>query len=175
MSKQIKSVLKLASVSLFVVSLAACGSSQDSGTDRSTGLGSPLDIVNKGLSQLGYSPDNDGYAYKAVAFPAADQKYIEDELKKPLEDALSKVGDGYVLQVTGHTCSIGPRNAMGGKKGNVWYSTQRAKGVYDALIKAGFPKDQLTYKGVADDELLLDADPRDAENRRVTFKIVPKQ
>ena len=174
MSKQMKSVLKLASVSLFVVSLAACGSSSDTGsTDR--GLGSPLDIVNKGLSQLGYSPDNDGYAYKAVAFPAADQKYIEDELKQPLEDALNKVGDGYVLQVTGHTCSIGPRNAMGGKKGNTWYSTQRAKGVYDALIKAGFPKEKLTYKGVAHDELLVDADPRDAENRRVTFKIVPQQ
>lgn len=173
MSKQIKSVLKLASVSLFVVSLAACGSSQ--GTDRNVDLGSPLDIVNKGLAQYGYSPDNDGYGYKEVAFPLSDQKYIEDELKKPLEEALNKVGDGYALQVTGHTCSIGPRNQTGYKKGNVWYSTQRAKGVYDALVKAGFPKDKLTYKGVADDEPLLDVDPSDPENRRVTFKIVPQQ
>ena len=173
MSKQMKTVLKLASMSLFVVSLAACGSSQTTSTTRD--LGSPLDIVNKGLAQYGYSPDNDGYGYKEVAFPLKDQKYIEDKLKQPLEEALNKVGDGYVLQVTGHTCSIGPRDQVGYRKGNVWYSTQRAKGVYDALIKAGFPKDKLTYKGVANDEPLVGADSDDPENRRVTFKIVPQQ
>ena len=78
MSKQMKTVLKLASMSLFVVSLAACGSSQTTSTTRD--LGSPLDIVNKGLAQYGYSPDNDGYGYKEVAFPLKDQKYIEDRL-----------------------------------------------------------------------------------------------
>ena len=172
MSKQMKSVLKLASMSLFVVSLAACGSST---TTNTRNIGSPLDIVNKGLSQLSYSPGQDGYQYKSTNFPAADQKYIKDELKQPLEDAMSKVGDGYVLQVTGHTCSIGPREAVGGKRGNIWYSTQRAKGVYDALITAGFPKDKLTYKGVADDEPLQSVEPQDQKNRRVTFKIVPQQ
>ncbi len=83
------------------------------------------------------------------------------------------MGEGYALQVTGHTDSSGPRNAEGNKKGNIWYSTQRAKNVYNALSNADVPTSHLTFTGVADDELLPGLDKYDQRHRRVTFKIVP--
>lgn len=135
-----------------------------------------LEAANRALAELSYSPNREaGYGYKQTAFPAADQRYVGDTLKEPLQNALNQVGDGYVLQVTGHSDSTGPREAYAGKRGNVYYSTQRAKGVYDALVSAGLPKERMTYKGIADDELLGGSvDPDASENRRVTFKIVPE-
>ncbi len=123
---------------------------------------------------LMYSPGGNGFAYKAVFVPEADFNKWASRNRKKIKQALSSMEKGYVLEVVGHTDSSGPRNARAGRKGNIWYSTQRAKAVYQALLRQGFSRYKLRYRGIADDELLDSSDPRSRINRRISFRIVEK-
>ncbi|MBE7440214.1 MAG: hypothetical protein HS115_17310 [Spirochaetales bacterium] len=128
--------------------------------------------INQALDGMGsYSPEDKGYAYKQTA--AGNFASWADKNKENIEKALNQVPAGFVLQVTGHTCSIGPRDAMDGKRGNIWYATERARNIYEELKAKGVPSDKMVYKGIADDEPLPDLDTTDQRNRRVSFKIVP--
>ena len=58
---------------------------------------------------------------------------------------------------------------------NIKISTDRAQTVYSALRKAGIESPKMSYKGVGSSELLEGLDPRAAEHRRVTFKVIPTE
>lgn len=149
-------------------------STADTG-DSSTSRNFVIDTINKSLAEVSYSPNNQGWEYKATAVPAADFQKWATSNKALIEEALSKIDTDYVLQVTGHTCSIGPRDRQpDGRLGNLYYSKARAQQVLAALKNAGIPTDKMSVEGVADDEPLRGVDPKDRLNRRVTFKIVPK-
>ncbi len=153
---------------------AACSSSGGS-TSRGAGGTGALGLANRALGQLAYSPAGAGYAYKATAVSAADANKIKTDFAPAINQALSQVGDGYVVQVTGHSCAIGPREAPGdGRPGNVTISRRRAEGVMRALASAGVPADKMTAVGVADDQPISGVDSKDQTQRRVTFQIVPK-
>ena len=165
------------------IGLANCSSAQKSGDTQSTdskpkdkektnSRSFVMDQANQALSDLTYSPYGKGWTYKTTDLPPADFKTWVGQFKTQIQQAVDSVGDGFLLQVTGHTCSIGPREAEGNKKGNIFYSTQRAKGVYNALLQNGIPAKRMTFVGVANDELLGTVGPKDQLNRRVTFKIV---
>lgn len=144
-------------------------------TDSSTSRNFVIDTINKSLAEVSYSPGNQGWEYKATAVPAADFQKWATSNKALIEEALSKIDTDYVLQVTGHTCSIGPRDRQpDGRPGNLYYSKARAEQVLAALKNAGIPTDKMSVAGVADDEPVRGVDPKDRLNRRVTFKIVPK-
>jgi hypothetical protein len=147
---------------------------KDRGAAAAAGRGFTMDQANQALGNLTYSPYGRGWSYKNTDLPAADFNSWTSKFKGQIQQAVDAVGTGFVLQVTGHTCSIGPREATDGKKGNIWYSTERAKGVYDSLVKAGVSSASMTFTGVADDESLPGIDTKNQKNRRVTFKIVPK-
>ncbi|MBX7059240.1 MAG: OmpA family protein [Leptospirales bacterium] len=153
----------------------ACQSSGDSSSSRGGNLGSgALGLANRALAVLNYSPNQAGYGYKSTG-PGSDVNTWVTTAKDQINQALSQVGDGYVLQVTGHTDSTGPRTAPGdGRRGNEWYSEQRARGVMAALVRAGVPADKMIAKGVADDEPVSGAASDSQVHRRVTFQIVPK-
>lgn len=91
-------------------------------------------------------------------------------------EVINNLPPDLVLEIVGHTDESGPREAQPelGKKGNLWYSQQRAQRVYDALVKAGIPKDKIRAVGVAEDELIPGIDPYDQRQRRVTFRINKK-
>ena len=136
-----RNLLLVAVSMLAMLSLTFCTSTQtteggggDSG-GGSTGRGMVIDAANQLLASVTYWPNGKGYIYKSTALPADDFKKWTGVNKAKIDEALTKVADGFALQVVGHTCSIGPRDAQPGKKGNVWYSTERAKGVYDYLVK----------------------------------------
>lgn len=168
--------LTLVSVLLLSASFTLCSGGQTTeGGVESKSRDFALNQANQALAELAYSPSGQGWEYKATATPGADFNSWATKFKSQIQQAIDAVGEGYQLQVTGHTCSIGPRTAPGdGRKGNEWYSAQRATGVKAALQNQGISVDKLAVKGVADDEPISGLDPKDQKNRRVTFKIIKK-
>lgn len=131
--------------------------------------------VGKNLDMV-YAPRGKGWNYKDVSLNAADFQKWYSQNKDKFDTVLNNLGDNLVLEIVGHTDESGPREAQPelGKKGNIWYSTQRAQRVYDALVKAGIPKEKLRVRGAAEDELIPGLDPYDQRHRRVTFRVVNK-
>lgn len=181
MTDMTKKMFLSVAVMMLGFGLTACQSGQtttdstDNSGDSSTSRNFVIDTINKSLAEVSYSPNNQGWEYKATAVPAADFQKWATSNKALIEEALSKIESDYVLQVTGHTCSIGPRDRQAdGRLGNLYYSKARAQQVLAALKNAGIPTDKMTVAGVADDEPARGVDAKDQLNRRVTFKIVPK-
>lgn len=128
--------------------------------------------IQRSLAQLVYAPEGLGFAYKEteVNRDAFDQWWNENH--DTLKSAVSDLPEGYILQLTGHTDSIGPRQPTGNKPGNLALSRQRAESLKEALSDRGIPEDRMITEGVADDRLLPDLQPRDRRHRRVTFSVV---
>ena len=164
---------------LSLVAFVACSSAQQEEPVERKTEEAPVDasmtinVINRGLAELAYKPTPEGFAYKSINVPTDSFQEWATSNKDSINKAVQQLPDGFVLQVTGHTCSIGPREAEAGKRGNVWYSTQRARNVYTALKNSGIPAEKLSYKGIADDETMSDVETTDSRNRRVTFKVVP--
>lgn len=169
-TKTVTLLAALLSFSLF----AACESGQVQ-DDGSQAGGYGMEQAQSFLGDLTYAPYGKGFGYKETSVPKSDFEDWLSRFKPQIEEALNAVGPGFVIQVTGHTDSIGPRFPEGSKKGNVHYSTERAKSVYNALQNMGIPTDKMSYKGIADDEVLPGTANKDRKNRRVTFKIVPQE
>jgi outer membrane protein OmpA-like peptidoglycan-associated protein len=72
------------------------------------------------------------------------------------------------IEVSGHTDNTGD------KKANLLLSENRAKSVYDFLIKAGIPAARLTYKGYGDTKPVADNSTEEgkSQNRRTEFTIL---
>lgn len=115
-----------------------------------------------------------GFAYKSSKLDTEKWDRWAASAAPVVQEILNKLPDGYALQVTGHADASGPEEPVGNKPGNIKISTDRAKTVYDALGRANISSPKMTYKGVGSDELLPEYDPKAAEQRRVTFKIVPE-
>ncbi len=116
-----------------------------------------------------------GFDYKSSKVPAQEWDQWADAAAPVVKGILDKLPDGYVLQVTGHADARGPEERMGAKPGNIKISADRAKAVYDALRRKGIESPNMTYKGVGSSEPTADCDPQDPCQRRVTFKVVPKE
>ena len=151
---------------LFVIII--CVSCSSTGTKKSSSSSSDTE-------NLVYLPNEKGFAYKSTKISKKDFNKWAFANRKVLRQMILGLDDGYILQIVGHTDSSGPRLAEGPRKGNIWYSTQRAKEVYKALIRYKFPADKLGYTGVADDELFDFSNPKAQSNRRITFRVVAKK
>ena len=142
--------------------LAAC-SSTSVGSGVVGGLNKQLEKASIG-----------GFDYKSSTIPAWKYDAWAKVSAPVVQNVLTQVPEGYVLQVTGHTDSRGPETATGDKPGNIKISTDRAKSVYDSLRRNGITSDKLTYKGVGSAQPLSGVSPDDASQRRVSFVVVPK-
>lgn len=125
---------------------------------------------NEQLSRVPF----DGFAYKSSEVPAQKWDKWAVTAAPVISGIVSKIPDGYVLQITGHTDGSGPEDPQAQKPGNVKISTDRAKSVYNSLRKKGITSPKMTYKGAGSSEPLSGVDSRDAAQRRVTFNIVAK-
>jgi hypothetical protein len=140
------------------------------------------EATKRGIFEIGkslefvYQPYGKGWKYKNVSLDAQDFQKWYNQNKDKIMEVINNLGNDYVLEIVGHTDESGPREAQPelGKKGNIWYSTERAKGVYNALIKAGVDKNKIRAIGVAEDELIPGLDPYDQRHRRVTFRVNKK-
>ncbi len=151
--KQIRPIMTLSLLSAFIGLNAYCSSVAD-------------DLV--------YKPGGKGFEYKVVTVSEGDFNKWAKENKEKINKTIDALEEGSVLLIVGHTDSSGPRTAVGNRKGNVWYSTNRAKAIYNAMLRQGIKPSKLAFKGIADDELANSSDPKDQINRRVTFKVVSK-
>lgn len=116
-----------------------------------------------------------GFSYKQADVRAGE---FEDWSVKGLpliKDALNKLPEDYVLEITGHADASGPATAEGEKKGNVYYSQIRADAVKAALVKQGIPENRIVTRAAGESELVPNIAPDSAENRRVTFSIIRKE
>ena len=147
---------------LTTVFLLACESTQE--------VASPVSMLNKNLERASVG----GFGYKSSEVPSWEYDAWAKASAPLVQQTLTQVPEGYLLQVTGHTDSTGPEQAVGAKPGNIKISTDRAKGVYDSLKKQGITSDKLTYKGVGSSQLLDGVPGNDAKQRRVSFQVVPK-
>lgn len=88
------------------------------------------------------------------------------ELRK-LKEFLA-INPNMIIEIQGHTDNVG------GKTLNLELSTQRAKNVYDALIRFGVNAKQLSYKGYGDSKPLApnDTEAGRSSNRRTQFKVI---
>lgn len=116
----------------------------------------------------------DGFDYKVTTL-----SYIKwDRWAKNNVQSFRKIVDGlpegYVLEIKGHTDSRGPEERLGDKPGNMYISAERAKTVYESLKKQGIPESKLRHRGVASTEPIIGPDPKSPQQRRVTFKVVPR-
>ncbi|MCU0844616.1 MAG: OmpA family protein [Spirochaetes bacterium] len=131
-------------------------------------------IVNVQNEQLARIPV-EGFDYKSSKVPPQKWDKWATAAAPVVKGVIDKLPEGYVLQVTGHTDARGPEGPVGAKPGNTKISTDRAKAVFDALKAKGVTSPKMTYKGVGSSELLPGVDPNDAQQRRVTFKVVPQK
>ena len=165
--------MKKANVKLFLFALTfafGCASAPAPVPEPKKDSGIDLSSQNKQLSSYTIG----GFAYKSSKLDTAKWDVWATKASPVVKEIISKLPEGYALQVTGHTDGSGPEEATGDKPGNIKISTDRAKTVYDALKRANINSPKITYKGVGSDELLSEFEPKAAQQRRVTFKIVQK-
>jgi len=142
-------------------------------TDVSKASDPSAAYVNMQNEQLAKLPVS-GFEYKSAAVPPQSWDKWAKVAAPVVKEVINKLPEGYVLQVTGHTDSRGPETAYGAKPGNMKISTDRARAVYNSLKKQGITSPRMTYKGVGSSEPLSGVDSADPQQRRVTFKVVPK-
>lgn len=102
--------------------------------------------------------------YEVNAFALQERSLIElNKLKSFLA-----VNPSVVIEIQGHTDNIGSRSY------NQELSTQRAKNVYEALVRFGVDADQLRYKGYGDTQPIADNESEvgRSRNRRTQFIVL---
>ncbi|MBP7734975.1 MAG: OmpA family protein [Spirochaetes bacterium] len=152
------------------VFIVSCAKEQVKEPDK---VGANSALVSSSNEQLAKYPVT-GFGYKSSKVPPQSWNNWAKVAAPVVKGIIAQLPDGYVLEVRGHTDGRGPESAEGNKPGNTKISTDRAKAVYDSLGKAGITSPKLTYRGVGSSEPLSGADPKGAEQRRVTFQVVPK-
>jgi outer membrane protein OmpA-like peptidoglycan-associated protein len=131
--------------------------------------------LNESLKSARY-PDGEaieGFAYKKWEIPNKKDfvKWVKGAgavLKKGLDELPAM----YTLEIAGHTDTVGPETPVGGKKGNMFYSEQRAKEVKQALVKLGFPEKRIVTKAMGSSNPIPGIDGESGQNRRVTFQFL---
>ncbi|MBE7410481.1 MAG: OmpA family protein [Leptospiraceae bacterium] len=134
----------------------------------------PSEEFNEKLKDFRY-PDgvkNPGFGYKQANIGKSDFSQWAKSNAGVIKEALSKLPPEYALEITGHSDSVGPENPEGKKKGNIFYSEERAIAVKNALVKEGVPAKKIRTKGAGSSNPVPGIDGADPKNRRVTFQIV---
>ena len=165
-----KKVLTALTIIIAAAFIVSCAKEQVKEPEK---VGADSNLVSVSNEQLAKYPV-DGFAYKSSKVPPQKWDQWAKVAAPVVKGIIDKLPDGYVLEVRGHADGRGPESAEGSKPGNMKISTDRAKAVYDSLGKAGISSPKLTYRGVGSSETLSGADPKSAEQRRVTFQVVPK-
>ena len=164
--------MKKVLVVLFVAAAAftfACSSSQTTQQAEtpqvSSGAGMMVSATNEALKPAADALDV--FQPSSAALTNRNKSLISSKAVAVIKEVVNKVPEGYVIQVTGHSAMV--KDAATDD-----VSTNRAKAVYNELLRAGIDRNKLTYKGIATSEMLPGLDGLDPKQRRVSFKVVPK-
>lgn len=162
-----KSLLMLFALALaFTFACASGQQTQQSETPQvSSGAGMMVSASNEALKPAAEALDV--FPPSSANLSNRNRGLIGSKAVAVIKEVVNKLPAGYVIQVTGHSAMV--KDAATDD-----VSTDRAKGVYNELVRAGVDRNKLTYKGVATSEMLPGLDGLDPKQRRVTFKVVPK-
>ena len=157
----------LAVVAIFMIS---CG-------DTTPKVDPNAALVNGLNAQLEKVPLEGAFDYKSAQLKQNKVMDLADKVAPVVKEVIAKLPQGYVLVIIGHANVRGPACATATKKGNVYWSEERAKAVYQALKDKGITSDKLVYMGAGEDPAYLKegVDKRSDEQIRVTFKIMSKE
>ncbi|MBN1497542.1 MAG: OmpA family protein [Spirochaetes bacterium] len=155
---------------LIISSIFSCGKEyvKDSGTVNADNR-----FINAANEQLAKYPVA-GFRYKSSKLPDENFKSWSKAGALVVKAVVDKIPEGYVLEIRGHTDATGPEEPEDSKPGNILISKDRAKTVYDAIKKIGIQSSKITYRGVGSSEAVQNAPENDDDQRRVTFKCVPR-
>ncbi len=170
-----KRISILALLSVIVTFFVACESAKVKDTEVKSTKSDPGQIFAQSSNEQLANIPVAGFGYKDSQVPAQQWDDFAKKAAPVIKNIIDNMPDGYVLQVTGHTDGSGPEEPVGNKPGNIKISSDRANQVFEALKKNGVTSPKMTFKGVGSAEPLEGVDARDAKQRRVTFKVVPKQ
>jgi len=131
----------------------------------SSGAGMMVSASNEALKPAAEALDV--FPPSSANLSGRNKSLIGSKAVAVIKEVVNKLPEGYVIQVTGHSALV--KDAATDE-----VSTNRAKGVYNELVRAGIDRNKLTYKGVSTSELIPGLDGLDPKQRRVTFKVVPK-
>lgn len=140
--------------------------------DRSFDL-NILEEINITLKEYRY-PDGvrrRGFSYKKADVLKDDFNLWAKENINFIREALDRLPEDYVLEITGHADTTGPEEPEGEKKGNIYYSQIRADAVKEALVKQGIPANRIVTVAAGSSQPISGYDGSDAINRRVTFQV----
>ncbi|MCB1199327.1 MAG: OmpA family protein [Leptospiraceae bacterium] len=186
----------LATILMVAVALVAanCGSKEVKEAPKTPDMpkvetdmgGTIADGINRTLDAVGAN-EATGFAFGATTISASklkewDSKSLKNPLtgkvevvpgseeikSKAIKEAASKVPEGYVLEITGHT------DIVGGAGPNKAFSVSRARGFQSQLKKMGVDISKTRVAGAGLTQLKNAADGKADENRRVTLKVVKK-
>lgn len=115
-----------------------------------------------------------GFGYKDSVVPQMEWNKWATAAAPIVNKIVSELPEGYVLQVTGHTDSRGPEYPVGNKPGNMKISQDRARNVHTMLKNKGVTSPKLIAKGIGSSEPISGIPTDDPQQRRVTFRVVPK-
>jgi len=139
------------------------------------GVGDPNSMFVSASNQSLAKIPMEGFGYKSSTLPPQEWDKWATAAAPVVKEIITKLPDGYVLQVTGHADSRGPEERVGAKPGNLKISDDRAKVVFNSLKKKGIDSPKMTYKGIGSSETTGECGSTDPCQRRVTFKVVPKK
>lgn len=178
-----KTKINILIILLTIGTLSMCQSGQTTQpTENKTTEENTAKERNLNLFELGkdlsfvYAPYGKGWAYKDTSLDSNDFNSWYNKNKVEFLKVIDAIDANLILEVVGHTDESGPQEAQPelGKKGNIWYSQERANKVCQALIKAGISKDKIRCIGVGESEHIPGIDPYDQRQRRVTFRVNKK-
>jgi outer membrane protein OmpA-like peptidoglycan-associated protein len=106
----------------------------------------------------------------SILFDLASAK-LSPQAKAQLADIASQLNDGGAAKAALHI--IGHADASGAPAANARLAQLRARAVRDVLVANKVDASRLTVSSRADQQLAVPDDPKAAENRRVTFELVP--
>jgi outer membrane protein OmpA-like peptidoglycan-associated protein len=136
-------------------------------------VGAASAFVSASNDQLAKFPIS-GFGYKSSVVPAQGWDKWAVAAAPVIKGIVDKLPEGYALEVRGHTDARGPEDPAGDKPGNLKISKDRASAVVNSLAKKGISSSKITARGVGSSEPLAGVDSTSAQQRRVTFVVVPK-
>lgn len=114
-----------------------------------------------------------GFARGKAAVPSREWDTWAESAAPVIKEILNSLPDGYALQVTGHTDSLGSEGVTRNVYiGNRNLSIRRAQAVVASLKKQGISSKRILAAGAGSAEPLEGVAPDDSRQRRVSFKLI---
>ncbi|MBA3971079.1 MAG: OmpA family protein [Bacteroidetes bacterium] len=110
------------------------------------------------------------YIPNTISFGTGNAVLTEQSMQELNKIAASLKTNENIIEINGHTNHLGEKNTL------LQLSEERAKAVYEYLLKKGINANRMTYKGYGDTKPLVSKETNQSEtvNRRVEIKILTR-